>query len=268
MSTLVFFHAHPDDEAIATGGTMAALAAEGHRVVLVIATDGSLGEVPDGLLTDGETLADAPGGGGWRRRPGSSGWPGTSSWATSTRGWRGSRPTTGPGCFAAADVEEAAGRLAAILEEEGADAVVTYDEHGGYGHPDHVQVHRVGVRAGALAGTPRVYLATQDRDYLGSLTREHADSEWAPPAEMAEAMATMGEPGSRISTEVDVSAWLGAKREAMRAHASQIAEDSFFLGMPDDVFALVWSREWYIQAHPPVPNPFEGPRRTSLVTAG
>jgi LmbE family N-acetylglucosaminyl deacetylase len=267
MSTLVFFHAHPDDEAIATGGTMAALAAEGHRVVLVIATDGSLGEVPDGLLTDGETLtarraveaAEAARILGVARHE---------FLGYLDSGMEGESTNDRPGCFAAADVEEAAGRLAAILEEEGADAVVTYDEHGGYGHPDHVQVHRVGVRAGALAGTPRVYLATQDRDYLGSLTREHADSEWAPPAEMAEAMATMGEPGSRISTEVDVSAWLGAKREAMRAHASQIAEDSFFLGMPDDVFALVWSREWYIQAHPPVPNPFEGPRRTSLVTAG
>jgi LmbE family N-acetylglucosaminyl deacetylase len=267
MSTLVFFHAHPDDEAIATGGTMAALAADGHRVVLVTATDGGLGVVPDGLLAEGETLtarravevAEAARILGVARHE---------FLGYLDSGMEGEATNSRPGCFAAADVEEAAGRLAAILEEEDAEAVVTYDEHGGYGHPDHVQVHRVGVRAGALAGTPRVYLATQDRDFLGSLAQENSTSEWAPPVDMTAAMATMGEPGARISTEVDVSAWLDAKREAMRAHASQIAEDSFFLSMPDDVFARVWSREWYIQAHPPVPNPFEGPRQTSLVAAG
>jgi LmbE family N-acetylglucosaminyl deacetylase len=264
MATLVFVHAHPDDEAIATAGTMAKLAADGHRVVLVTATDGALGEVPDGFLTDGESLAE--------RR--------AAEVAEASRvlgvarheflgygdsGMAGEPTNTAPGCFASADVEEAAARLAAILEEEGADVVVAYDEHGGYGHPDHVQVHRVGLRAAELAGTPRAYMATQDRDFLTSLRQENAGSEWAPPEEMSEQLQTMGEPGSRISTEVDVTRWLESKRGAMRAHPSQIAEDSFFLAMPDDVFAMVWGREWYIRAHPPAPNPFVGPRETSLV---
>jgi LmbE family N-acetylglucosaminyl deacetylase len=264
MSTVVFVHAHPDDEAIATAGTMAGLAEAGHRVVLVTATGGDLGEVPDGFLSEGETLAD-------RRAV---------ELAEAARvlgvarleflgyldsGMEGEPTNRRPGCFAMADVDEAAARLAAILEEEGADAVVAYDEHGGYGHPDHVQVHRVGLRAGELAGTPRVFMATQDRDYLLSLRREAGDSEWAPSEEMQEGMATMGEPGSRISTEVDVTPWLEAKRGAMRAHRSQIGDDSFFLAMPDDVFERVWGREWYIQVTPPVPDPFEGPRRTALV---
>ena len=74
-----------------------------------------------------------------------------------------------PGSFAAADVDEAAGALAGILVEEGADVLVTYDEHGGYGHPDHVQVHRVGMRAADLAGTPVVYMATMNRDFMRTL---------------------------------------------------------------------------------------------------
>ena len=264
MSTLVFFHAHPDDEAIATGGTMAALAAAGHRVVLVTATSGDLGEVPDGFLADGETLA--------QRRAIEVAEAGRVLGVARHQflgyldsGMAGEPTNERPGCFAAADVEEAAGRLATILEEESADVVVAYDEHGGYGHPDHVQVHRVGLRAGALAGTAKVYMATQDRDFLASLANDHADSAWAPPAEMAEQMQAMGEPGSRISTEVDVSGWLDAKRGAMQAHPSQIPDDSFFLAMPDEIFALVWSKEWYIQAHPPVPDPFPGPRQTSLL---
>ena len=235
MATVVFFHAHPDDEAILTAGTMAGLAAEGHRVVLVVATGGELGEVPDGLLAQGETLAE-------RRAV---------EVAEAARvlgvarhqflgyldsGMAGEATNTAPGCFVAADVEEAATRLAAILEEEAADVVVAYDEHGGYGHPDHVQVHRVGLRAGELAGTSAVYMATSDRDYLRSLAALAGDSEWALPEEVAAGMETMGEPGSRLSVEVDVTPWLEVKRRCMQAHPSQISDTSFFLAMPDEVF--------------------------------
>jgi len=264
MATVVFVHAHPDDEAIATAGTMAGLAEAGHRVVLLTATGGELGEVPDGLLAEGETLAE-------RRAVELAeaarmlGVARVESLGYLDSGMEGEPTNRAPGCFAMADVEEAAAKLAAILVEESAEAVVAYDEHGGYGHPDHVQVHRVGVRAGQLAGTPRVFMATQDRDYFRSLLDDGSDSAWAPSEEMAEGMETMGEPGTRISTEVDVTAWLGAKRAAMRAHASQIADDSFFLAMPDDVFERVWSKEWYIQVTPPVPDPFDGPRRPGLL---
>ncbi|MGO9028666.1 MAG: PIG-L family deacetylase [Acidimicrobiales bacterium] len=264
MSTVVFLHAHPDDEAIATAGTMAGLAADGHRVVLVTATGGELGEVPEGLLAEGETLA--------ARRAVELGEAARILGVARHEflgyldsGMEGEPANTRPGCFAMADVDEAADRLAAILEDEAADVVVAYDEHGGYGHPDHVQVHRVGLRAGELAGTPGIFMATMDRDYLQSLRALADDSSWAPSEEMAAGMETMGEPGSRISTEVDVTRWIDAKRQAMRAHASQIGETSFFLSMPDEVFVEVWGREWYIRSRPPVPDPFEGPRQTGLL---
>lgn len=249
VSTVVFFHAHPDDEAIATGGTMARLADQGHRVVLVTATRGELGEIPDGLLRPGESLVD--------RR--------TAELAEAARilgvsrqtfldyldsGMAGEPTNERPGSFAAADVAEAGEALAALLRDEAADVLVTYDEHGGYGHPDHIQVHRVGMAAADLASTPIVYLSTMNRDYLMSLSADATDGPWLPDEETTEQMSTMGEPASRITTTVDVRAWIEAKRRSMRAHASQISESSFFLSMPDDVFETVWGQEWYIRVTP------------------
>ena len=263
MSTVTFFHAHPDDEAIITGGTMASLAAEGHRVVLVTATRGELGEVPAGLLEPGEPLAT-------RRE---------TELASAGRilgvdrqvflgyldsGMAGEDTNTRDGAFAAADVDEAAARLADILVEVRSDVLVTYDEHGGYGHPDHVQVHRVGMRAAALASTPVVYLSTIDRDHVLELIRESEGTDWAMQDAAPQDVDAFGEPADRITTAVDVTKWLGAKREAMRAHASQIGEDSFFLAMPDDAFAAVWGTEWYIRARPEYDGP-PGSRESELV---
>ena len=153
MATVVFLHAHPDDEASQTSGTMARLVSEGHRVVTVYGTGGEHGEVPDDLA-EGETLAD-------RRRieaEASAAVLGVSrvAWLGYTdSGMTGWEQNAWDGAFAAAPVDEAAGRLAAVLDEEGADVVVGYDWHGGYGHPDHVKVHGVVHAAGALAARAR-----------------------------------------------------------------------------------------------------------------
>ncbi len=247
MATVIFFHAHPDDEAIATGGTMIGLADAGHRVVLVTATRGELGEKPEGLLGPGESLVE-------RRR---------SELDEACRilgvarqeflgyldsGMAGTPDNDRPGSFATADIDEAAASLARLLEEETADVLVVYDEHGGYGHPDHIQVHRVGMRAAELAGTPIVYMATMNRDFMVELASR--TDEWQPPEDVSQGMDTMGEPASRITTEVDVKPWIAEKRAAMRAHASQIPETSFFLSMPDEAFSMVWGQEWYIRVRP------------------
>jgi LmbE family N-acetylglucosaminyl deacetylase len=243
--TLVTFHAHPDDEAIATGGTMARAAADGHRVVLVIATGGELGEVADGLLRDGETLAE--------RR--------VVETAASAEilgverveflGYRDSGMEDDPrrnddGSFWTADIDEAAARLAAILDEERADVLTIYDYKGNYGHPDHIQVHRVGHRAAELASTPAVFEATMNHDYIVGLMKEVGDQmpdgEGRPdPEEM-----DLGMPESVITTRVDVTDYVDRKRAAMQAHASQIGENSFFLQMPLDVFRRAFGYEWFI----------------------
>ena len=267
MSTITFFHAHPDDEAIATGGTMARLAAEGHRVVLVTATRGELGEIPEGLLTSGQTLAE--------RR--------ADELARACQllgvsrqvfldyhdsGMEDDPNNAAPGCFAMADLEEAAGALAAILIEEASDVLVVYDEHGGYGHPDHVQVNRVGMRARTLAQVPGLYFATMNRDFFRDLAGRMKEAGIDAPGDDSEGLETMGEPASRLTTVVDVTAFLDTKREAMRAHASQISETSFFLALPDELFTTVWGQEWYIRIDPPWTGAPGAERETMLLTTG
>jgi len=247
VATLVCFHAHPDDESIATGGVMAQAAADGHRVVLVVATRGEHGEVPEGFLRPGESLAE--------RRV-------TETMASAQvlgvarveflgyvdSGMQGTPTNDAPESFWQADLEEAAARLAAILEDESADVLTVYDDHGGYGHPDHIQVHRVGVRAAERAGTPEVFEATINREAIvalmaearaAGLALEAVESEETEPEEL-------GVPAERITTEVDVSDQVETKRASMRAHASQISEQSFFLAMPDQVFRRAFGVEWFI----------------------
>jgi LmbE family N-acetylglucosaminyl deacetylase len=159
----------------------------------------------------------------------------------------GERTNDDPSCFWRADVDEAAKRLAAILDDERADVFTTYDERGGYGHPDHVQVHRVGLRAAERAGTRRVFMATVNRDYLLSLADSAPEMGVAMTTEQRAMLDTLGVRASRITTAVDVTQFLDRKRRAMEVHASQIADTSFFLAMPEDVFARVWGTEWYIR---------------------
>ena len=263
MATVTFFHAHPDDEAIATGGTMASLAAEGHRVVLVTATRGELGEVADGILEAGESLGE-------RRATELAEAASVLGVARQLflgyhdSGMEGEDSNTRPDCFATADGDEAADRLAGILVEESTDVLVVYDEHGGYGHPDHVQVHTVGMAAAERAGTPVVYMTTMDRGFMLELRRRAAESEFGPEDNL-EGVDTMGEPSERITTEVDVRSYVETKREAMRAHASQIGEESFFLSMPDDLFTEVWGQEWFIRVRPEPVGLGDGTREGGLV---
>jgi len=255
--TLVFFHAHPDDEAIATGGTMARAKSEGHRVVLVSATKGELGEFAPDALEPGELLVD-------RRvkelhaAADVLGADRVAFLGYLDSGMAGEPTNDAPGSFASADVDEAAARLAAILEEEHADVLTVYDENGNYGHPDHIQVHTVGVRAAELAGTRRVYEATANRDHLqrlmAQLPRDPDDPD--APADVD----TLGVTEDQITTTVDVRDFVDQKRAAMIAHASQIPADSFFLQLPMDAFREGFGWEWFIRRDGP-----RDQRETTLV---
>ncbi|HEX7309330.1 PIG-L family deacetylase [Lentzea sp.] len=236
MATLVTFHAHPDDECIVTGGVMRKAFEEGHRVVLVVATRGEAGEVPD-FLEENEEL--------WQRRVVEThaaadllGAARVEFLGYRDSGMMGDELNSKPGSFWTADVEEAAQRLAAILVEENADVLTTYDSFGGYGHPDHIQVHHVGKRAAEIAGTPKVYQGmVRESEFREAFRRASMDV--PPPMEGAV-------PESEITVGVDVTKYLGVKREAMRAHASQITEDSFFLSLDEETFALAFGTEWFI----------------------
>ena len=242
----MLFHAHPDDEAVATAGVMARAVQRGHRVVLVVATRGERGEVPDGFLSPGELLAD--------RRVAETeaaaallGVARVEFLGYEDSGMMGEPGNQAPESFWQADVEEAARRLAVILEEERPDVLTIYDANGAYGHPDHIQVNRVGVRAAELAGVDQVYEATINRDEIAELMRDAADLgiDMGDSGPEVEASA-LGVPEEELTTRVDVRDHLDLKRAAMRAHASQISETSFFLALPDDAFARAFGTEWFI----------------------
>ncbi|TQM82525.1 LmbE family N-acetylglucosaminyl deacetylase [Saccharothrix saharensis] len=235
--TCVFFHAHPDDEALLTGGTMARLAREGHRVVLVVATAGERGlsahRTDLGTVRTKEAHAAARALGCARVE--FLGYP-----DSGLDGRRG---------FARADVGEAAERLAELLHEERADLLTAYDPHGGYGHPDHVQVHRVGALAAELAGTPRVWEATVDRTWLLRglrLARLVRDFDLEPFERAYTARA-------EITHSVDVRRYAGAKRRAMAAHATQTTGGdssrtlAALLKLPPPLFRTILGTEWYVE---------------------
>src|SRR5262245_25967983 len=246
-STCIFFHAHPDDEALLTAGTMARLAAEGHRVVLVVATRGERGLAeagatggrPLGEVRMAETLASAQALGCARVE-----FLGYEDSGLDGRAGNGR-------AFAAADVDEAAATLVRILTDENATLLTTYDAAGGYGHPDHVQVHRVGARAAALAGIPVVLQATVDRTLLlrgvrllrvvlaGRVALPSFDSAYSPrPA---------------ITHRVDVRRYSAAKRRSMLAHVSQatggesVRTLAALLRLPSWLFRRVLGPEWFVQ---------------------
>jgi LmbE family N-acetylglucosaminyl deacetylase len=251
VGTIVSFHAHPDDESIGSAGTLARAAAAGHRVVLVFATRGELGEPVPGVLEPGEQLpvrrsaecyASAAVIGAKR----------VEFLGYTDSGMMGEPSNAAPYCFWQADVEHAARLLAVILDEEEPDVLTIYDDNGGYGHPDHIQVHRVGKRAGELAAVPVVAQGTVNRDWMVRGLK-------GAGAEVPAGVEAMGKPESEITHRVDAVDFVEQKRAFMRAHASQMAPDHFLLAMPDPMFAMGLGVEFYIVDEQPglAPELFE-----------
>ena len=256
--TVVFFHAHPDDEAIFTGGAIARLSRQGWCVVLVVATQGELGApAAAGSSTDAvaaERMAET------RRACELLGVDRTEFLGYHDSGLLGDVANTAPGAFWSADSDEVADRLARLLREVGATALVVYDETGIYGHPDHVKVHEVGLVAADLAGVDCVYEVTVDREYL-HFVESHlvieagaARSRLDPGAsELGLAASAIGKPTVLVSNTVDVRDLLDLKRAAMAAHRSQIPETASAMRLPTDAFAAVYGFEWFIRRGPPGP---------------
>jgi len=280
--TVVFFHAHPDDEAIFTGGTMALLARRGWRIVLVVATQGEKGEtsplvgpdVPLAVRRVAETARAAEGLGVER----------IEFLGYHDSGMAGATVEPPEAAFVRSSVDEAADRLGRILVEEHPRALVTYDERGVYGHPDHVQVHLVSLRAAERHGVPTVYEATVDREYLhfvethlvveaslASQRPERPSERGAGPERPSERGAGPERPSERgagdlglaasplglstveIDCTVDVRPVLEVKRRAMAAHASQIPESASALRLAEADFAAVYGFEWYARRGPAGP---------------
>jgi LmbE family N-acetylglucosaminyl deacetylase len=258
-TTLVFLHAHPDDEALLTAGTMARAVAEGQRVVLVVATDGAAGLAASDMSAGDGGLAA-------RRRvelEESCAVLGVHrlvslGYADSGLDGAAEQVEGGPAPLCRVPVEESASALAAILVEEGADVLVTYDPNGGYGHPDHVRVHELGVRAAEIAGTPRVFEATVPRDLILRAIRLAGKVYRFPPEFDPTSFERAFTASADITHRVDVHRYLAQKRASMAAHASQATADdgdrtlAAFLRMPKPLYRKVFGTEWYV----------ERPRRT------
>lgn len=251
--TLLAFHAHPDDEALLTSGTMARAAAEGHRVVVVVATDGELGLAATEFTGDGalaatrmdELRASAKALGVARVEH--------LGYADSGLGPEVAPDPPGTTRFVRADVEEAARRLAAILREEHVDVLLHYEPNGGYGHPDHKQVHLVGSRAAELAGTPKVLEATVPRDTICRAIDLAAKVYRFPPEFDRSSFDRAFSARSEITHRISVRRHIAAKRASMRAHASQASADggadrtlAAFLRIPRPLYDLVFGREWFV----------------------
>ena len=254
--TLMAVHAHPDDEATGTGGVLARYAAEGITTVLVTCTDGRCGDGPDGVKP-GAPEHDPVAVAAMRRveleascaalkvthlelldyaDSGMMGWPSNDA----------------PGSFWGTPITEAANRLAALIQRYEPDVVVTYDENGFYGHPDHIQAHRVTMAAVALTGTPaKVYWTTAPHSAMaafGEVLREFG-VDWAE-AEVAgdDGVPRLGLPDEEITTWVDTRAFGGQKYDALAAHASQ-SENILFLRMGKERFTELMGVETFLRVH-------------------
>ncbi|MFD7707925.1 N-acetyl-1-D-myo-inositol-2-amino-2-deoxy-alpha-D-glucopyranoside deacetylase [Streptomyces sp. NPDC059786] len=262
---LLLVHAHPDDESINNGATMARYAAEGAQVTLVTCTLGEGGEViPPGLA---HLTGDALGshrlaeldaamrelGVTDHRRLG-----GDTRYRDS--GMMGGPDNDDPRCFWRADVDEAAAHLVAVVREIRPQVLVTYDPDGGYGHPDHIQTHRVAMRAADLAADPafrpdlgepwRIAKVYWNRVPRSVAEAAFADLRGALPDLPFTKSAEVGDvPGvvddTTVTTAVDGSAFAAAKAAAMRAHATQIEVAEPWFALSNELAQPLFPTEYY-----------------------
>ena len=248
--TLMAVHAHPDDEAISTGGILARYADEGVRTVLVTCTNGELGDAPGGLKPDdpghdesivvplrraeleasckvlGVSDLELLG----YHDSGMDGWP----------------QNDAPGSFWKAPVAEPAGRLADLMRKYRPQVVVTYDENGFYGHPDHIQANRITLAAFEESGIPsKLYYTAIPRSVIKGF-REMLEEAGVRAPDEVEENPDFGTPDELIAAQVDVSAVTGRKYASLAAHASQ-SDNIFFLEMGEETFSRVMGSEFFVR---------------------
>jgi mycothiol conjugate amidase Mca len=267
MSTpraLLAVHAHPDDECIGTGGSLARYAAAGVRTVLVTCTDGAVGEISDSALATPDNLAEVRA----RELDASVRILGISRLVKlgyRDSGMAGTADNDHPASFHQAPLDEAVERVVQVIRAERPQVVVTYDERGGYGHPDHIRAHQVAVAAFEAAGDARRYPGAgpawaPSKLYYSVVTRSGMrrfgeliaaagiEVPFRRAAEEVETAGTdppFGVADERVTTTVDVSAYVGAKRAALEAHRTQMGPEQFFMRLPQPLFAEVFGRETF-----------------------
>jgi LmbE family N-acetylglucosaminyl deacetylase len=250
--TLMAVHAHPDDEASSTGGILAKYAAEGIRTVLVTCTNGELGDAPDGAKP-GDPRHDEQLVTAHRRRELDKS---CSLLAVSDlellgyhdSGMMGWSQNDAPNAFWNTPVEEAAGRLAALMEAYQPDVVATYDANGFYGHPDHIQAHRITVAATESTGIPKkLYFPVIPKSAMGTFAEALRSAGVEPPQEATDA-TDFGTADELIAAYIDCTAFAETKFQALAAHASQ-TDNTFFLNLGIELFTKIFAVESFVRAH-------------------
>jgi LmbE family N-acetylglucosaminyl deacetylase len=266
--TFLAVHAHPDDEATSTGGLFRVLADQNVRTVLVTCTRGEFGDAPGGIKPEDEGH-DADDVAEIRqveldkavevlgisrsvrlgyRDSGMMGWP----------------QNQDPGAFWSTPINEAAERLAVVLMEERPQVVVTYNEHGFYGHPDHIQAHRITMSALALIDyEPTLYFNAVPNSVMAIMRerweredREQREADAAKGIERHEPELSeedrieMGTPDDQIGAAIDVSSATDAKYDALAAHDSQVGQ-SFWMKMSREEFKKAMGTEWFVRVTNP-----------------
>lgn len=271
MPGLLAFHAHPDDEVISTGGVLAKYSDAGEQVAVVTATDGAEGEVhnyddPDQIrprLAEVriEETAEAMS---------ILGVPDHHFLGFRDSGMMGSEANSRPECFWQADFMDASARLVRLIRRRRPEVMTVYDPFGGYGHPDHIQVHRVGVAAYFGADDARhfppgegeepwrvakLYMVAWPRSRVVALARARLEAGLITEEEARESFS-WGTPDDDITALVDVAPWIDRKVEALRAHRSQIPDDWFMINVSDDYLPKSMGLEAFQRLYSRVEAPF------------
>jgi N-acetyl-1-D-myo-inositol-2-amino-2-deoxy-alpha-D-glucopyranoside deacetylase len=266
--TLMAVHAHPDDECITTGGILARSAAEGVRTVLVTCTDGAVGEISDPALATSANLAEV------RDRELNESVHILNVSRLVKLGYRdsgmaGTADNDHPASFHQAPFEAAVEKVVTIVRQERPQVMVTYDERGGYGHPDHVRAHQVAVAAFQAAGDARafpnagepfqpskLYYAVIPRSAMREFgERLRAAGVEVPFQDMRVEDMPFGVADERVTTTIDVSAYVPTKLAALRAHRTQMGPEQFFMRLPEALFADLFGREMFQRVVGPGPSP-------------
>jgi len=267
-------HAHPDDESSKGAATCARYVDEGREVVVVTCTGGERGSILNPAMDKPGVLDDMP---AIRRAE--------MARAAEILGvehrWLGyvdsglpegdPPPPLPEGCFALGDLDEQAGRLVAVIRELRPHVLVTYDERGGYPHPDHIRCHEISVAAFDAAGDPDRYPEAGEPwqplklYYSHGFSRARVEAFHAALLErglespygewLANWSTDLPDPGLRVTTRVQCADWFPVRDEALKAHATQIDPESRWFLVPGDLQREVWPTEDYELVRSTVESP-------------
>ena len=250
LPSLVCVHAHPDDESFFGSGATAYYSALGHRCVLVTCTTGRLGVDPAGRAGDvpghDDFETQAVRAGELQRAAARLGYSRVVTLGYDDSGMQGWPANENPHAFMNANVDAVAATIASILDDERAAVVVTYDERGFYGHPDHIQANAVTRQAVTLASSvERLYYTVVPEGVMAALVTGARASGLSMPDWVLDASTHVRD--ELVATTLDVAGYLKVKREAMAAHATQ-TDNEDLVEMSDDLFSLLFSTEYYQRA--------------------